>query len=157
MSLEIKEKIISPKQVLSITHHVRVGGLSQKIEESLAILHDIAREQNAEISGPPFGIYHGAVNEKDDGPVEICLPVRGDVNERENVTLKQLHGGSAACVTMVGDQCEYPLILKGYDAVAEWIQAKGYYKFGPPREIWHSSPGEDAKMEIVWLYRYGKS
>lgn len=156
MSPEVKEKTISPKQVLSITHHVKVGYLSQKIEESLEILHDVAREQNAETSGPPFGIYHGAINEKDNGPIEICLPVRGNVNGRDNVILKQLYGGNAACVTMVGDQCEYPKILKGYDAAAEWIQAKGYYKFGPPREIWHSGPGLNAKMEIVWFYRYGK-
>ena len=153
MSLEVKAKTISPKQVLSITQHVKVGGLSQTIEESLGNLHGMAREQNAETSGPPFGIFHGAINDKEDGPIEICLPVRGNVKGRDNVVFKQLFGGSAACVTMLGEQCEFPAILKGYDAAAAWIKENGHHTSGPPREIWHSGPGPDAKMEIVWFYR----
>ena len=120
MSLEVKAKTISPKQVLSITQHVKVGGLSQTIE---------------------------------DGPIEICLPVRGNVKGRENVVFKQLFGGNAACVTMIGEQCEFPAILKGYDAAAAWIKENGHHTSGSPREIWHSVPGPDAKMEIVQFYR----
>jgi effector-binding domain-containing protein len=153
MSLEVKVKTISPKQVLSITCHVKVGGLSQTIEESLDILNDMVREQHAEPAGPPFGIYHGAINEKEDGPVEVCLPVRGKVKGRDNIMLKQLYGGSAACVTVLGEQCEFPAILAGYDAAAEWMQKNGHQKSGPPREIWHTGPGPDAKMEIVWMFR----
>jgi effector-binding domain-containing protein len=153
MSLEVKVKTISPKQVLSITHHVSVGGLSQTIEESLSILHDMAREQNAETTGPPFGIYHGAINEKEDGPLEICLPVKGNVKGSGNIVLKHLYGGSAACVTMLGEQCEFPAILEGYDAAAAWIEKNGHQKSGSPREVWHTGSGPDAKMEIVWLFK----
>jgi effector-binding domain-containing protein len=153
MALDVKMKVISPKQVLSVTHHVKVGGLSQTIEETLSVLYDMVKQQNAEPAGPPFGIYHGAINEKEDGPIEICLPFRGHVNGDKKIALKQLYGGNAASVTLLGDQCEFPAILKGYDSAAEWIQANGYKKSGPPREVWHSGPGPDAKMEIVWFYR----
>ena len=153
MGLEVKMKTISPKQVLSVTSHVKVGKLSQTIEETLGVLYDMVKEQNAEPAGPPFGIYHGAINEKDDGPIEICLPVRGHVNGNKKVSLKQLYGGNAASVTLLGEQCEFPAILKGYDAIAEWIPANGYQKHGPPREVWHSGPGPEAKMEIVWFVR----
>jgi effector-binding domain-containing protein len=153
MSLEVKLKVISPKQVLSVTSHVKVGKLSQTIEETLVGLNSMVKKQNADTAGPPFGIYHGAINEKDDGPIEICLPVRGQVNGNKKVVLKQLYGGNAASVTLLGDQCEFPAILMGYDAVAEWILANGYQKYGPPREVWHSGPGPEAKMEIIWLVR----
>jgi effector-binding domain-containing protein len=153
MSLEVKVKTISPKQVLSITCHVKVGGLSQKIEESLNIMNEMVRSQHAESAGPPFGIYHGMINKKEDGPIEICLPVRGTVTGNDKVMLKQLFGGSAACVTMLGDKCMFPAILAGYDAAAAWIQKNGHQKSGPPREIWHTRQGPDAKMEIVWMFR----
>jgi effector-binding domain-containing protein len=153
MNLEVKMKVISPKQVLSMIVHVKVSRLSQTIEESLSVLHDMVKKQSAESAGPPFGIYHGVINEEEDGPIEICLPVRGHINGNKNVALKQLYGGSAASVTLLGEQCEFPAILKGYDAAAEWIQANGYKKSGPPREVWHSGPGPDAKMEIIWLVR----
>jgi effector-binding domain-containing protein len=153
MSLEVKMKTISPKQVLSVTSHVKVSKLSQTIEETLGVLYDLVRKQNAEPAGPPFGIYHGVINEKDDGPIEICLPVRGQVNGNKKIAFKQLYGGNAASVTLLGEQCEFPAILKGYDAVAEWILANGHQKHGPPREVWHSGPGPEARMEIVWLVR----
>ena len=153
MGLEVKMKTISPKQVLSATYHVKVGELDQKIKETLTAMIKMMEEQNVEQSGPPFGIYHGPINEKEDGPIEICLPVRGSVAGTEMIVFKQLYGGNAASVTLQSDQCEFPAILKGYDAVTEWIQANGYQKFGPPREIWHSGPGPDARMEIAWFYR----
>ncbi len=153
MGFAVKLKVISPKQVLSVTTHVKVGKLSQTIEETLGVLNDMVKEQKAESAGPPFGIYHGAINEKDDGPIEICLPVRGHVNGNKKVVLKQLYGGNAASVTLLGEQCEFPAILNGYDAVAEWIPANGYQKHGAPREVWHSGPGPEAKMEIVWFVR----
>jgi effector-binding domain-containing protein len=153
VSLEVKMKTISPKQVLSVTHHVRVGGLNQKIEETLGIMHDMVKEQNAEAAGPAFGIFHGAINDKEDGPIEICLPVRGNVSGSEAVMFKQLYGGNAASVTMLGAQCEFPAILEGYDAIDTWITKNGHHKSGPPREIWHTGPGPDAKMEIVWMFK----
>jgi effector-binding domain-containing protein len=153
MTLEISAKTISPKQVLSMTHNVRIGGLNSAIEQSLEKMETLVKEQKVEIAGPPFGIYHGAINEKEDGPIEICLPVRGHVQGNEHIQVKQLHGGAAACVTLLGKECEYPNILKGYEAASAWINQNGHQKSGPPREIWHSGPGPDAKMEIAWFFR----
>jgi effector-binding domain-containing protein len=153
VSLEVKVKTISPKQVLCVTHHVRVGSLSQTIKDTLEILYAMVREQNAETAGPPFGIFHGAINDKEDGPIEICLPVRGNVNGSGNVIFKQLYGGTAASVTMLSAQCEFPAILEGYDSAAAWIKQNGHHTSGPPREIWHTGPGLDARMEIVWLFK----
>ncbi len=153
MSLEVKAKTISPKQVFSLTCHVKVGSLDQTIEETLAVMNKMVKEQKIEAAGPPFGIFHGPINEKEDGPIEICLPVRGQASGNEKIALKHLYGGNAASVTMVGDQCEFPAILQAYDAAAAWIKENGHHTSGPPREIWHSGSGPEAKMEIVCFYR----
>ena len=153
MSLEVKAKTISPKQVLSAIYHVKVEGLDQKIRETLAEMQELVKKQNVEQSGPPFGIYHGPINDKEDGPIEICLPVRGTAEGSGKIALKHLYGGNAACVTLLGDQCDFPAILQGYDAITEWTKQNGHHTSGPPREVWHTGPGPDAKMEIVWFYR----
>jgi effector-binding domain-containing protein len=67
--------------------------------------------------------------------------------------VKQLEGGEAACVLTVGAETDFPAILGAYDAAADWIQQNGYAMAEPPREVWHSGPGADPKMEIVWLFK----
>ena len=72
---------------------------------------------------------------------------------RDNIEVKQLEGGQAACVVITGSQCHYPELLGAYDAAADWIQKNGYETTQPPREIWYTGPGPDAKWEIVWLFK----
>jgi effector-binding domain-containing protein len=103
--------------------------------------------------GAPFGIYHGPVGETEDGPVETCLAVEGQVEGRGDIEVKQLEGGKAACVVITGEQCHYPELLGAYDAAADWIQKNGYETDGPPREVWYTGPGPVAKWEIVWLFK----
>jgi effector-binding domain-containing protein len=67
--------------------------------------------------------------------------------------VKQLEGGKAACVVITGEQCHYPELLAAYDAAADWIQKNGYETTQPPREVWYTGPGPDAKWEIVWLFK----
>ena len=110
-------------------------------------------EQNEEPAGAPFGIYHGAINEQEDCPVEICLPVNEAVKAKGDVQVKQLQGGDAACAMIVGAQCDFPAILGGYDVTADWIQKNGYQTAEPPHEIWYHEQGADAKMEIAWLFK----
>jgi DNA-binding transcriptional MerR regulator len=153
MSLEVNVKNIPTRQVASITRHIKVNKLDATIEQSLAALRALLLKQNASASDVPFGIYHGAINEQEDGPIEICMPVDGSLVAEGDVKIKQLQGGNAACVTMFGAQCDFPAILGAYDAAADWIQKNGYQTAEPPREVWYSSPGENAKMEIVWLFK----
>lgn len=53
----------TPKQlVLSITKRVYLHKLSSFISRSVKMLEAHAAKHGCAISGPPFGIYHGAVN-----------------------------------------------------------------------------------------------
>ena len=153
MSLEVNVKQIESQQVLSVTQHIKVNKLDETIRTSVDTLYAMLKEQKLEASAPPFGIFHGAINEQEDGPLEICMPVNGQVAGKGNVQVKQLEGGDAACVMMIGTQTDFPAILGAYDAAADWINKNGYSMAEPPREIWHSGPGEDPKMEIVWLFK----
>ncbi|HEU0303314.1 MAG TPA: MerR family transcriptional regulator [Gaiellaceae bacterium] len=88
----------------------------------------------------PFVLYHGPVNEEDDGPVEVCMP-RAD---GEGV----LPEGEIAFTAIRGEQCFFPQILGAYEAVYRWVNEQGREPDGPAREIYVGWPGEVA-MEIA--------
>jgi len=152
MSYEVTAKNIPTQQVLSLTHHIKVDKLDQTIVQTLDILNTLTKDQNINPSDAPFGIYHGPINMQEDGPIEICLPVDGNVTTKGNAALKELGGGQAASVMMVGNQCDFPEILNGYDAAADWIQKNGYEMAEPPREVWRTGAGTEAQIEIMWLF-----
>jgi DNA-binding transcriptional MerR regulator len=153
MSLEVTVREIPAQQILSITRHHKVDGLSKQIEQDIGALFSLANDSSARPLEAPFGIYHGPVSEQEDGPVETCLAVEGKVEARDNIEVKELAGGKAACVVITGEQCHYPELLGGYDAAADWIQRNGFETTQPPREVWYTRPGPDAKWEIVWLFK----
>ncbi len=155
MSFEVNIKSIPTQQVLSMTHHVKASKLDETILKSLETFRSLLTEQKLEAASAPFGIFHGAINEQEDGPLEICMPVNGTVNGNGKIQVKQLQGGQAACVMTVGPETDFPVILGAYDAAADWVQKNGHEMAEPPREIWHSGPGGsvELKMEIVWLFK----
>jgi effector-binding domain-containing protein len=153
MNLEVEVREIPTQQIISITRRHTVDGLGKQEEQDIGVLFDLASEQDAQVIGAPFGIYHGAVSETEDGPVEICIAVSGKITARDIIEVKQLEGGQAACVAITGDQCHYPELLGAYDAAADWIQRNGFETTQPPREVWYTGPGPDAKWEIVWLFK----
>ena len=153
MSLEVEVKDIPAQQIISITRRHKVDGLGKQQEKDIGALFAHAAEQHLSPQGAPFGIYHGPVSEIEDGPVETCLSVSGEGVGKGDIEAKQLEGGKAASVVITGEQCHYPELLGAYDAAADWIQKNGFETTQPPREVWYTGPGPDAKWEIVWLFK----
>jgi len=153
MSLEVIVKEIPTQQIISITRRHTVDGLSEQIQKDCGALFTLAEEAGVVPADTPFGIYHSAINEQEDGPIETCLAVQNKVEGQGNIEAKQLEGGKAACVVITGELCHYPELLGAYDAAADWIQKNGYETTQPPREVWYTGPGPDAKWEIVWLFK----
>jgi DNA-binding transcriptional MerR regulator len=92
-------------------------------------------------AAPPFVLYHGPVNNDEDGPVEACVPqAEGD---------KRLPAGEVAFTQISGAQCEFPEILGAYDAVYRWANENGREPDGPPREVYFNKIGEPLQMEIA--------
>ena len=153
MAFDISVRSVDPQPIVSITRRVKVDQLDKHIRDSLKTLYDLAAAQGVAPSGAPFGLYHGPVNQEDDGPIEVCLPVPRLLAVEGAVAARQLAGGQVAYVVMQDDQCQFPAILEGYDALYDWIRQNGYEIADSPREIWHSQPGEAARMEIAWPFR----
>jgi DNA-binding transcriptional MerR regulator len=139
---KVETKRVEPQPYVSRTKKVRVPELERFINETIGELW-----KATEPSGSAFTLYHGEVNEEDDGPVEVCVPTAGGD--------KQLPAGEVAFTIATGEQCRFPEIIGAYDAVARWAKEHGRELEGPPREIYHSDPhkGEEDRFEIAWPIR----
>jgi DNA-binding transcriptional MerR regulator len=94
-----------------------------------------------ELASPPFVLYHGPVNEDEDGPVEVCVP-RADGEGA-------VPAATIAYTAIGGEQCQFPQILGAYEAVYRWAHEHGREPAGPPREIYVDGSEENLRMEIA--------
>ena len=126
---------IDEQPYVSRTKRVLVPELEPFIVDTFRQLgRDGARE-------PGFVLYHGPVNNEEDGPVEVCVPAAdGD---------KRLPAGEIAFTEIRGEQCRFPEILGAYDAVYRWVREQGREASGPAREIYLRGPGADEQLEIA--------
>jgi DNA-binding transcriptional MerR regulator len=144
---EVRERDVPEQLVLSELRHVRI----QEMEAWFDAAHP-ALQQQAEsyggASGPPYRIFHGAVSEDSDGPVELCVPVaRGG---------QRVPAGREAYVRVKRSQFEFPQIMSAYDAVERWMRDQDRTCAGPPREIYVAGLGyaearpEDIVCEVAF-------
>jgi DNA-binding transcriptional MerR regulator len=112
------------------------------VQELERYIYDTFEELGADAaSASPFVIYHGPVNEDDDGPIEVGVPK--DDGDRV------LDAGEIAFTAIRGEQCAFPEILGAYEAVYRWAKDNGREVAGPPREVYLSERGEEERLEIV--------
>ena len=139
---EVSVKDVPAQRYASRAARVRVDRLDRFIADAIAEL-----SPRGEVVGAPFALYHGEVNEVDDGPVEVCVPLAdGD---------RDLPAGTVAFTHARGDQCRFPEILGAYEAVATWAKQHGHELAGPPREIYLKGLDEEQEpvLEIAWPVR----
>ena len=87
-------------------------------------------------AGPPFAIFHGAVNEETRSRLEVGVPdPAGD---------RIFPGGLVATASGRPD-ADYDAIHVVYDAIAAFIRASGHSQRAATREVYH----ED-RIEIIW-------
>jgi len=132
---EVSTKHVPEQPYVSRSTRTRVDGLERFIVGSI---DELSRE--VERAGAPFVLYHGAVNEQDDGPVEVCVPSEsGD---------HVLPAGEVAFTQVPSTHQEFPEILEPYDAIWSWAKQHGRELDGPARDIYH-----DEQWEIAWPLR----
>ena len=154
MAFDVEVREFPATQVVSITRKVKIKDLGGHITGGLGTLAAFVEAQGGEITGAPFGLYHGPVNQEDDGPVEVCFPVRGAFTAEGEIVVKAVPPQKAAVVTVRGEQCRFPDILKAYDAAHDWVTSHGYEPDGTSREVW-IGPDEGGPMEVAWPFRDG--
>ena len=136
---DVKVKQVPAQRYVSTTANVRADGLERFITVTIGDLGAGGAD------GPPFCVFHGRVNETDDGPVEVGVPRTG--GERE------LPAGEVAFVTVDDESAAFPAILGAYDAIARWAHENGREFAGSPREVYLSMPGEPVNWEVTWPLR----
>lgn len=136
---EVEVKQVPAQQYVSKTANVRVDALEPFITGTIGAL--VA----GGVDGPPFCVFHGRVNETDDGPVEVGVPRAG--GDRE------LPAGEVAFVSVDEPHAAFPAILGAYDAIARWAHEHGRELAGSPREVYLSMPGEPVRWEVAWPLR----
>ncbi len=124
---EIQERDIPEQLVLTEQRHITVSGLSQWLGETIG-RHWSTAEAFGGVAGPIFVIFHGAVNEDSDGPVEVCAPI--------NPAQDNIPNHREAYTRIRKAQVEFPQILSAYDAVEQWIPKHGKVCSGAPREVY---------------------
>jgi hypothetical protein len=114
---------------------VTIAELDDFIERAIA---DLA---GADAAGPPFAVFHGAVDETTRSRVEVGVPAAdGD---------RVLRGGYVVSGTAVGDT-GYEPIHRVYDAVKAFIVANGFTPRGPTREIYRGRERFSDEITVVW-------
>ncbi|MEM7330681.1 MAG: MerR family transcriptional regulator [Chloroflexota bacterium] len=153
MTIEVNQVKAKAQHVVSITKNVPINELDQYIGQTIGRLQKFVQDQGEAPVGPPFGIYHGQINDDGDtGPIEVCVPVNQAVTGDGDIEYKIFDEVNTAVVDMRGPDCSFPAILKGYDATSNWIIKNGHEMAGSPREVWFTAPGEAAHMQIQWPF-----
>jgi DNA-binding transcriptional MerR regulator len=132
---DVLTKHVPELAYVSRTKHVLVPELEPFIVDTFDAL---GRDRAA---APAFVLYHGAVNNDEDGPVEVCVPqADGD---------RRLPAGEIAFTEISGEQCTFPQILGAYEAVYRWVNEHGREANGAAREIYLRGPGADERLQIA--------
>lgn len=130
---EVLERDVPEQLVLCESKHTTIDGLSDWIESTFGRFYGIASSLGAE-TGRVFVIFHGQVNETDNGPVEICLPILSEVDLAGQPTrVEPAHREAYTKITK--SQVDFPQILGAYEAVHTWVEANATMT-GSPREVY---------------------
>jgi DNA-binding transcriptional MerR regulator len=132
---DVQTRHAPEQRYVSRSTRTHVDGLERFIVGSIdELVGEVER------TGSPFVLYHGPVNEQEDGPVEVCVPTaEGD---------RVLPAGEVAVTGVPTSHRQFPEILEAYDAIWNWAKEQGRELDGPPREIYH-----DEEWEIAWPVR----
>jgi hypothetical protein len=114
---------------------VTLAELDDFLERAIAELTD------HDVVGPPFAIFHGRVDDVTRSRVEVGVPARdGD---------RVLDAGYVVHGRAIGET-DYEPIHRVYDAIAEFIAAKGLKQRAPTREVYHGRERFSDEIEVVW-------
>ncbi|CAM5242327.1 MerR family transcriptional regulator [Streptomyces griseomycini] len=159
----VVETVDVPEQVLvTETRHTLVDELPAWIGASLGRLEEAARECGG-VAGVPFVAYHAEVSTESDGPAESCVPVADGAAAREWASRRGRARETAvrveparrlAYVRITKAQVAHPQILAAFEAVEEWMAARGLTQAGPCRELyfadWDAAGAEDPVCDVAF-------
>jgi DNA-binding transcriptional MerR regulator/effector-binding domain-containing protein len=132
---DVRERDVAGQLVLIEVRHVEVEQLPSWIGTAMSRLMASAQRYGG-MSGSPFVVYHGEINEDSDGPAEACVPIDPPREESRCSGMRLEPAHREAYLRIRKSQVEFPQMLSAYDGVARWIRARGRVVAGPPREVY---------------------
>lgn len=154
---EVQSRDVPAQLVLTTQRRVSLPDLSAFIGASMDRLHAEVQAQEAEVAGPPVVIYHGEVNADSDGPVEVCVPYRGQVQPGGDLTAREEPAHTEAFVTVRKADFEYHELMAAYDAVDRHARAHGRRNGLSCREVypydWEAAGPDDPAGEVACPYQ----
>ncbi len=153
---DVKTRTVPERKLLSIEERTLADELPNVIQRSMDALITHARQAGVEQAGPMLVIYHGVVSMDADGPVEVCMPVAGQVEPFGNARVRLEPAFEEAYARIPAKEVAYPLILRAYESVEAWLQQNGKRMLAPPREVYFTSweglkPDDDA-CDVAFPY-----
>jgi effector-binding domain-containing protein len=111
----------------------------------------VAQFEGARADRPPVSIYYDDEYRERDMDIEVAVPLRYAIPERESIRVRQLPRlSNVACVVHLG---EYADIYRAYNSLLAWIEANGYRLTGPIREVYlgYGADGLDFDLPRTYL------
>jgi RNA polymerase sigma factor (sigma-70 family) len=162
VSYQIGTKELPAQRIISMVRDSFIGDLQAHLDGGIKTLVVYAQASGIQSIGLPMAIYHGPVREDKHAPVEICLPVTGDIRSTIEIAVKELPTATVAYTTTTLRQSIYPGVLKAYEAIDEWIRSNGHAVADDPREVYlnfnasifnPTASMDSPCVEIAWPYR----
>lgn len=112
----ISTRHVPAQRVMSMQRRIRLGETDPFVQEAKAAFH--AHLDGARPTGPLTLIFHGRVDDENDGPLEVVLGCSDDVLPSDVVGIHTEPAHDEAYTTITKAQWAFPAILAAYDAVA---------------------------------------
>ena len=134
---------VAEQLVLTECSRVRreeLEGWAEEVKQRLTTSARAYGGQSAEL----FVVFHGPVTKDNDGPVEVCVPIRFAPVTHDDAATRREPAHRVAYTTITKAQFEMPQILLAYEAVQRWINDQGLIRTGPGREVYLAGVDIDA-------------
>jgi DNA-binding transcriptional MerR regulator len=149
----VRLREVPETKVATIRQHLDQPALVPAVQRAERQIWAHLRAAGAEFPEPEsWWIYYGVVSPDSEAPVEVCIPFTGTVDPAGPITIRIEPAHAEAYCTLSKDDCYYPKILAGYDAVYGYVDAHGLSRIGPPREVYFAPievPGTDPFVHVA--------
>lgn len=136
MEYKIIIKEINDIEVISIRYKGEYKDIGKYFKE----LYKIAQDK---VSGAPFALYYDE-EYCEEADIEVCIPVKGKFDLKENIEYKIIKGGKFISTIHVGS---YNKLHEGYKALEDYMKRNNIKAKVPSREIYLKGSGMILKSD----------
>ena len=113
-----------PRKLLSREGRVYIDRLPAFIADAKECIRARLRAAGLADDGPVLVYFHGYVTRDSDGPAEVAVPFDGSVEPFDDLRVRLSPAGTDAYVPVTGADTDFPGVLRVYDALEAWIDAR---------------------------------